>query len=186
MLAGGTALFALVIGLFALATLRPEWGRRVSPNGWIVWGGLVLPALVLPPLVAWALVKGERVSPPPGRTVEVIEAEAYQFGWRFRYPARDGVETVDLLHLPSGAPVDIMISSRDVIHSFWVPRLAGKLDAIPGQVNVQRLSAGAPGRYEGACAEFCGIGHAHMYFEVRAHAPEEYAAILAALAERAP
>jgi cytochrome c oxidase subunit 2 len=183
MLAGGTVLFSLVMGLFALAVLRPERLRAISPAGWIVGGGLVLPALVLPPLVGWALVKGERLLPFPGQSVETIEAEGHQFGWRFRYPDRGGVETVDVLHLPAGAPVDVVITSADVIHSFWVPRLAGKLDAIPGQVNVQRLIAAAPGRYNGACAEFCGLEHAHMYFTVEAHAPEDYAAALAALAE---
>jgi cytochrome c oxidase subunit 2 len=179
---GATVLFALVMALFALAALRPGRFRGLPPRSWLVWGGLVLPALVLPPLVVWALAMGEAAAPPPDGDVETIEAEAFQFGWRFRYPARGGVET-DVLHLPAGAPVDIAIGSRDVIHSFWVPRLAGKLDAVPGRVNVQRLTAEAPGRLQGACAEFCGLGHAHMYFEVRVHAPGDYEAALAALAE---
>jgi len=182
MVIGASALFLLLMALFGLAALRPAWVRGLPPRGWLVWGGLALPALVLPPLVAWALVMGDAALPLPGGSVETIEAEGYQFGWRFRYPERGGVETEDVLHLPAGVPVDIAISSRDVIHSFWAPRLAGKLDAVPGRVNVQRLMADAPGRLQGACAEFCGLKHAHMYFQVFVHAPDDYAAALEALA----
>ena len=59
-----------------------------------------------------------------------------------------------------------MVTSRDVIHAFWIPRLAGKIDVIPGHVNVLRIQADAPGRYEGLCTEFCGLGHAGMRFDV--------------------
>ena len=81
--------------------------------------------------------------------------------------------------LPAGTPVDIVVTSRDVIHAFWIPRLAGKIDVIPGRVNVLRIQADAPGRYEGRCAEFCGVGHAGMQFEVVVHPAADFAAALA-------
>lgn len=168
---------ALMMVLFAVAVWRPHWGARVSARGWIVWGGLVLPAVVLPPLVVVSLIAGERLLPDD--RVPRIEAEAAQWHWTFRYPDHGDTETIDILHLPSGQAVDILITSRDVIHSFWVPRLAGKMDAIPGRVNVLRLIAGAPGPLEGLCAEFCGLEHTHMRFAVEVHDPAELATVLA-------
>ena len=72
-----------------------------------------------------------------------------------------------------------MVTSRDVIHSFWIPRLAGKIDAIPGHANVLRIQADAPGRFEGLCAEFCGVGHPGMRFQVVAHPAADFPAALA-------
>ena len=177
MFAGGAVLMALMTGLFALVVLRPQWGARVSARGWIIWGGLVLPALVLPPLVVVSVIAGERLLPTD--PVPRIEAEAAQWRWTFRYPDHGGAETTDLLHLPAGQPVDIVITSRDVIHSFWVPRLAGKMDAVPGRTNVLRLVAAVPGPLEGLCAEFCGLDHAHMRFEVQVHDPAAFDEALA-------
>lgn len=177
MFAGGAVLLALMTGLFALAVWRPQWGARISARAWIVWGGLVLPAVVLVPLVAVSLIAGGRLS--ANAPVPRIEAEAAQWYWTFRYPDHGGAQTVDILHLPSGQAVDIVITSRDVIHSFWVPRLAGKMDAVPGRVNVLRLIAGAPGPLEGLCAEFCGLEHTHMRFVVMVHDPADMAAVLA-------
>ena len=179
MLAGAAALFALVMGLFFLVIRRPGWGSSVSPARWIVLGGLALPAVVLLPLVAYALVAGERLLPLPGGAPPRIEAEGRQWGWTFRYPEHGGVLTKNVLHLPAGTPVDIVVTSQDVIHAFWVPRLAGKIDAVPGRVNRLRIQADQPGRYEGVCNEFCGLGHAGMRFAVIVHRPEDFSAALA-------
>jgi len=135
MLVGAGVLFALVMVLFALVIWWPGWGSRVSPGRWIVLGGLILPAVVLPPLIAY--------------------------------------------HMPAGTPVDILVTSQDVIHAFWIPRFAGKIDAVPGHVNRLRIQADQPGRYAGQCNEFCGLGHAGMRFDVIVHRPEEFAAALA-------
>jgi cytochrome c oxidase subunit II len=183
---GSMVLFGLVIALFAMVYLRPDWGRGLSPYRWIVAGGLVLPGLVLPPLTVYSLFVGEQTWPTPARDTLRIEAVAQQFFWTFRYPDHGGAETVDVLHLPAGEPVEIELTSRDVIHSFWVPRLAGKRDTVPGHVNLLRLQADRPGSMEGVCAEFCGLGHANMRFLVRVHPPEAFAAALAAEAEAAP
>ena len=179
MLAGAAVLFVLVMGLFFLVIRRPGWGSSVSPARWIVLGGLALPAVVLLPLVAYALVAGERLLPLPGGAPPRIEAEGQQWGWAFRYPELGGVMTKNILHLPAGTPVDIVVTSKDVIHAFWVPRLAGKIDAVPGRVNRLRIQADQPGRYEGVCNEFCGVGHAGMRFAVIVHRPEDFSVALA-------
>jgi cytochrome c oxidase subunit II len=179
MLAGAAALFALVIGLFLAAVGRPGWGSGVSPMRWIVLGGLVLPAGVLLPLIAYGLITGEQLLPLPGQTPQRIEAEARQWGWTFRYPDHGGIETKGVLHLPAGTPVDMAVTSKDVIHAFWIPQFAGKIDALPGHVNHLRIQVDRPGRYDGLCNEFCGLGHAGMRFVIIAYRPEEYAAALA-------
>lgn len=179
MLGGAALLFALVLGLFLLVVRRPGWGSGVSPERWIVLGGLVLPAIVLVPLIAYGLVTGERLLPLSANAPQQIEAEARQWSWSFRYPAQGGVVTRDVLHLPVGTPVDMVVTSKDVVHAFWVPQLAGKIDAVPGRVNRLRIQADKPGRYEALCNEFCGLGHAGMRFVVIAHRPEDFAAALA-------
>ncbi|WP_223880869.1 cytochrome c oxidase subunit II [Roseococcus microcysteis] len=178
MMIGSLLLTALMTAIFFFVVWWPQRAARISARAWIIGGGLILPGLVLPPLVVAAVVVGERMMPHD--PVPRIEAHARQFFWTFRYPDHGGAETRDLLHLPAGQPVDIHITAEDVMHAFWVPRLAGKLDAVPGHTNVLRLQADAPGRLEGLCAEFCGLGHSHMRFEVRVHAPDEFAAAVAA------
>ena len=179
MLAGSIVLFALVMVLFALAFLRPGWGTSVASHRWLVIGGLVLPALVLVPLVAYGLIAGERLLPLPGVTPTRIEVHAERWRWTFRYPGHGGVTTDGVMHLPAGTPVDIVVTSQDVIHSFWIPRLAGKMDVIPGHANVLRIQADTPGHYEGVCSEFCGTGHSGMRFDVVAHPAGDFDAALA-------
>jgi len=179
MLAGAALLFALVMGLFWLAYRRPGWGPGMPPARWIVPGGLVLPAIVLLPLIAYGLAAGENLLPLPGTAPPRIEATARQWTWSFRYPDHGGVVTKNVLHLPAGQPVDIDVASEDVIHAFWIPRFAGKIDALPGHVNRLRIRADRPGRYEGQCNQFCGLGHTGMHFEVVVDRPEDYAAALA-------
>ena len=182
MRAGATGLFALVIVLFVLVMLRPDWGRQLPAIRWIVLGGLALPAVVLIPLTGYALFAGQRLLPLGAENPARIEAEGRQWVWSFRYPDHGGAVTEGTLHLPAGQPVDMIVTARDVIHGFWVPRLAGKIDAIPGHVTTLRLQADAPGTHEGLCAEFCGLDHAGMRFDVIVHPPEDFAAALAAAA----
>lgn len=182
MLGGAVAIFAGVLGLVALAFLRPGMGRDVSPRAWLVWGGLALPAVVLGALLVFALATGERLLPRPGSGAYVVEAVPRQWQWTFHYPG--GLQTDGVLHLPAGRPVDVRVVGTDVIHSFWVPRLGGKIDAIPGHVNVIRLQADRPGRFGGVCSEFCGTGHTTMTFVVEAHDAPAFDTALAAAAER--
>jgi len=176
---GALALFGLVMGLLALALLRPAALASIRPRHWIVGGGLIMPIPILAALLVAALLLGERLLPrPEGAAPMRIEAHARQWEWQFSYPDIQGAQPTDILHLPAGEPIDLVVTAGDVIHSFWVPRLGGKMDAIPGHTNVIRLQADKPGIYRGICSEYCGEGHETMEFEARAHAPADYAAAL--------
>src|SRR5690606_24343682 len=102
-----------------------------------------------------------------------IEVTGHQWWWEVRYPD-SGVVTANQLHLPVGRPVDLTLRSADVIHSFWVPRLGGKLDMIPGRSNVLRLQADEAGVFRGQCSEFCGTQHSHMAISVQAQPEAEF------------
>jgi cytochrome c oxidase subunit II len=167
MLAGAAAIFALVMALLAWAFIHRGRETAVSECRWLIWGGIVFPTVTLTILLTFALAFGEYLLPRPGPDVLRVDARAERFFWRFTR-ADEGVETAGRLTIPVGRPVDIHVTSADVIHSFWIPRLGGKIDAIPGHTNVIRLIADRPGVYRGQCAEFCGTGHANMFFLVEA------------------
>ncbi len=176
---GSVVLFTLVLGLLAVSFWRPALIASVKPMHWIIGGGLIMPIPILIALVIAALALGEQLLPrSDGMAPLRIEAQASQWQWTFRYPDSGGAADSDVLHIPAGQPVDIVISSLDVIHGFWIPRLGGKMDAIPGHTNIIRLQANEPGIYRGICAEYCGEGHETMSFVVEAHAIENYAAAL--------
>jgi cytochrome c oxidase subunit 2 len=107
----------------------------------------------------------------------VIQIRGYQWWWQVTYadpaPARSFV-TANEIHIPVGRPVRVELSSADVIHSFWVPNLAGKQDLIPGRDNQLTLMADRPGIYRGECAQFCGLQHAHMAFLFVAEMPDAF------------
>lgn len=170
MLAGASLIFAVVATLLAYAFWRADRTIEVSGRRWIVGGGLVFPTVTLSALLAYSLLVGERVLARVDPNALVVEAVASQFAWTFRYPDRPDLPPSDVLAIPVGRTVEMRVTSTDVIHSFWVPALAGKIDAIPGHVNVIRLRADRPGIYRGQCAEFCGAGHAAMGFLVEARA----------------
>jgi cytochrome c oxidase subunit 2 len=144
---------------------------------WIVWGGAVMPTVVL---VIVFLVGSSALGRFPVRANAsdlVVHVSGRQWWWRFEYDGRnpgDEVVTANELHIPVGKSVRLLLTSQDVIHSFWVPALQGKLDLIPGDTNELRLIAERPGRYDGRCAEFCGVQHAHMSFTVVAESPDDF------------
>lgn len=176
---GGTV-YLVVAGLFLWALLRrrranlTEQERPRRDTRFIVWGGIILPALIL--LVVFALtVSTLRLLSAPTPSQElVIRVIGRQWWWEIHYPAQ-GIITANELHLPVGQPVRIELAARDVIHSFWAPQLHGKLDMIPGQVNHFWLQADQAGEHWGLCAEFCGLQHAKMAFLVVARPPAEFA-----------
>ena len=103
---------------------------------------------------------------------------------RYADPATGGeIRTANQIHIPTGRPVYLALSSTDVIHSFWVPQLGGKMDMLPGRTQHLLLSADRPGVYRGQCAEFCGEQHAQMALHVVAEPPDTFAAWLAAQAQ---
>lgn len=148
---------------------------------WILAGGIALPTVSIVVLLAFGIPSGHRMLPLPDeeRAVLRIDVQAHRWYWRVSYPDY-GIELIDEIHIPVDTPVDFHIGSADVIHGFWVPRLGGKIDAIPGRINVLRLEASQPGEYGGLCAEFCGSGHAHMAFGLIAHGAEGFASWLTA------
>lgn len=148
--------------------------RRINQR-WLIGGGLLLPMISILVLLGFAVPMGHRMLPlsVPGQVPLRIEVTGHQWWWEVRYPDA-GIQLKNELHLPTGVPIDVHLTSADVIHSFWVPRLAGKLDMIPGRTNILRLKADTPGRFRGQCSEFCGLGHAYMVFEVQAHSPENF------------
>ncbi|WP_181919558.1 cytochrome c oxidase subunit II [Alkalilimnicola ehrlichii] len=179
-LGGGT------IALVLYVVTRPhERAPRIgSGMGVMIGGGVVLPVVTLWALLIYGVSLGTRQvggEEPPALTIEVV---GHRFWWEVRYP--DPVEpdeyvvSANEIHIPAGVPVDFFVSSADVIHSFWVPNLGGKIDMIPGRVNQIRLQANEPGVFRGQCAEYCGPQHARMAFFVRAHPPEAFEEWLAA------
>lgn len=174
-----SAVFVFVIGLFAVALRRGSRAARrrgIDANDaaagraerrWMVWLGIVFPMSVLTVLLAATLWIGEGQFARDD-SLPTWRATASQWGWQFAPVAADGVvgPAADRLVVPAGEPVIIEIVSTDVIHSFWVPRLAGKMDAVPGKPNRHLIQADTPGTYLGVCAEYCGIGHDRMRFVV--------------------
>lgn len=183
---GAVVIWLLVMGLAFYAA----WGRRKPSSTrfadpFILICGFVLPTLVVFLLMAVSL----RLLPawgeddPPDLRIEVT---GEQFWWRVAYLPDDQtrIETANVIRLPQHAQVEFLLKAEDVIHSFWVPPLGGKLDMIPGRTNVLRLQADQIGRYRGVCAEFCGLSHGLMAFEVEVMAQADFTAWLQA--EAAP
>lgn len=157
-------------------------GRR-----WIIWGGIVLPGVSIAALLAFGMPAGRHTLPMPLTESVVplrIDAIGHQWFWEVHYPD-SGVRLENEIRLPVGRPIHVHTTSSDVIHSFWVPRLGGKVDAVPGRTHVIRLQADVPGEMRGQCAEFCGLGHAHMVMMVHAMEPAAFDAWLQAQHEGA-
>lgn len=143
--------------------------------GWIVWGGAVMPGVAL---IATFVVSMAALGHFPGsKPVVTIHVTGHQWWWQLDYEfpdLPDQFRTANEIHIPVGRPVRLLLTTGDVIHSFWVPQLQGKLDLIPGDTNDLRIVAKRAGTYAGVCAEFCGAQHAHMGLTVVAEAPEQF------------
>lgn len=185
MLTAFTLVFLVVVGLW-LAAFRyraapersPAQERRIALR-WILGGGILLPGITILLLLTFGVPAGQRMLPLPLPGVEaprVIEVIGHQWWWEVRYPGDEASEVVTANHLamPAGEPVDFHVTGADVIHAFWVPRLGGKIDMIPGRTNRIRLEADDPGVFGAQCAEFCGVQHAHMGLHVEALTPQAF------------
>ena len=175
MLGGSAVLLVLVTALPLLSFVRPRFGTGVSWQRFVFIGGVGVPGATLLALLVYALLVGERLLPHPASDVLRIQATGQQWHWSFSYDHAGGTRTsADVMHMPAGRLVDVHVTSGDVIHSFWIPRLAGKIDGTPGHSTVVRIKADQPGKYQGICAEFCGAGHTGMEFAVQVHPERDY------------
>ena len=144
----------------------------------LIW--TAIPIVILAAIITFILVKLPGINhvesaQASGSTVEAT-VDGHQFYWNFRYP--NGVIQVQTLTLPAKRPITLRIRSADVVHSWWIPSLHGKLDAIPGKTNYQHFVVDRPGTYVGQCGEFCGYEHPHMVGRVRALDAAEFASWL--------
>lgn len=170
--AGGGAIFLLVLILGVQAIVAPR--RWLASEAFVVGSGIVFPVVVLSALLVYVLWGHSSSNAEPAIRIEVV---GEQWWWRVRYP---GFETANEIRIPAGQPVELILRSGDVIHSFWIPSLAGKVDMIPGRTNRLRLAAEREGVFRGQCAEYCGGPHAQMALYVIAETPDRFAAWLEA------
>ena len=161
---------------------RSEDGAQVHGNTSLELVWTVVPVLILVAIGSFVFYKLPGIQDVPAASADGgrvdVTVDGARYYWNFEYP--NGVIAVDKLRAPVGQNVRLEITApdNDVIHSWWVPALGGKFDAIPGHVNVTWFNASAPGVYRGQCAEFCGIQHAEMKAEVEALPREEFEAWL--------
>jgi cytochrome c oxidase subunit 2 len=162
---GAALIWLIVIGLalyatyFARTRLSASAGRLL-----IIGGGVAFPFVVLSGLLIYSLsLLPDFLEPAPEGALQ-IHVTGYQWWWRVRYPLANGstVELANELRLPLGEPVQLELESSDVIHSFWIPALGGKVDMIPGRRTRLTLTPTKAGLYRGVCAEYCGTSHALM------------------------
>jgi cytochrome c oxidase subunit 2 len=147
-------------------------------KNWILIGGLAIPSavfllvfvLMLRPMHAFPMHHSD------GQPDMRVIGKQWWFNAQYMFERPElGIDSPTEIHIPAGRAVEIELETRDVIHSFWIPKLHGKVDLVPGRANVLQLQADRPGIYEGECAEFCGVQHAHMRLQVIAQPPAEYA-----------
>jgi cytochrome c oxidase subunit 2 len=182
------AVIWLLVMLILLLTLRRRAGhdavspaqspRRERRSAIIVGVAVAASVLIISGLTVLSYAATRAISVANGDPL-VIRVRGYQWWWQVNYddPEPDrSFMTANEIHIPVGRPVRIELSAADVIHSFWVPNLAGKQDLIPGRDNALTLTADRPGLYRGQCAQFCGLQHAHMAILVIAEPPAVFQA----------
>lgn len=178
-------LAALWAALFGGERLKARLG---GPNAiWI--GGIGFPVIVLTALLVYGLSLTRNLTEPVPPGAMRVRVTGEMWWWRVAYldpQGRPAMIDANELHIPAGQPVLLELESNDVVHSFWVPRLSGKLDMVPGRRNVLPIQADTPGVFAGQCAEYCGGPHALMGFVVIAHEPAEFARIMAARRAKQP
>lgn len=178
-------IFLIFLGIFhRRGRLEPD-AKQAEPVGFVLVGGAVVPLVVLVGLMFFTLRTLNVVSEEPGRTDVLIEVTGHRWWWEVHYPEQD-FTTANELHIPVDEPVRIALTSDDVIHSFWLPQLQGKMDLIPGKDNVLYIEADEAGVYRGECAEFCGTQHANMAFTVVAESRPDFERWLEAQQQPAP
>lgn len=151
---------------------------------WITIGGIIAPVVILTVAFLFTVSTINAVGAPPGGApyAATIDVTGHQWWWEVTYHdslPEHQFTTANEIHIPVGQPVQFRLSAGDVIHSFWVPALSGKVDLIPGQHNTLWIEAKRPGVYRGPCGEYCGTQHSNMRVTVVAESPDAYAQWLA-------
>lgn len=196
----GVVVYVAVLGVLAIALRRsepeplpgppppepehPTGIAHVAARRLIVGGGVILPIVVIGVVYGATLETMLDLDAQPVDPL-VVEVTASRWQWSVHYPA-SSIDLIDELVVPVDRPVEVRLGSADVIHSFWVPALAGKLDALPDRTNVLVVEATEPGRYDGRCAEFCGLHHADMALTVVALDQADFASWLDDPASESP
>jgi cytochrome c oxidase subunit 2 len=174
-----TAVFFIVEGalLFLLFKYREKRGQQapeqVHGNTRLEVAWTIAPTLILTFVAVFTVAGIFRVAAKPTGDFLTVKVTAHQWWWEYEYPD-EKVITANELHIPTGKTVYLELHSADVIHSFWVPKLAGKQDVVPGRNNSLKIEADEPGTYPGQCVEFCGLSHANMRLLVIAHDPADF------------
>ncbi len=188
MTVGTVVVWLGVIGLTLYAVRARSEARNERRDGLlIIGGGVVVPTVTLTVLLVYGLAMlPPLVAPAPAGSLK-IAVSGEQWWWRVRYqpPGGEAITLANEIRLPVGEPVQFRLDSPDVIHSFWIPSLGGKMDMIPGRVTYLALHPTKTGVFRGACAEYCGTSHALMNFPVVVQEKEEFARWLAQQAEPA-
>jgi cytochrome c oxidase subunit 2 len=185
MLAISIAVILIVAGLLAAAIWRRPSVAEIDPaalregvaaHNWL-WIGVSFSALALLITVVWTVKVLADIQAPSTNPSITIEVMGRQWWWQVRYiganPA-EGFATANEIHIPTGQTIRLKLVGGDVIHSFWVPQLGGKMDAIPGQINETWLEADIPGTFTGQCTEYCGVQHSKMLLRVVAQMPADF------------
>jgi cytochrome c oxidase subunit II len=176
-----SAIFVLVEGLLvAFVWKYRSRGRPRTVEGAQIHGHTRLeliwtafPVVILAVVAAFVFYELPNIDSAPAAADPIhVTIEGHQYYWQFDYP--NGARSIGTLHVPTGAVVDLNVVSRDVIHSWWIPALGGKIQAIPGHPNHFWFKAEKPGSYEGQCAELCGLYHASMEATVVAGSQQAY------------
>jgi cytochrome c oxidase subunit 2 len=188
------ALVVLILLTWGALRRKGSLAEHESPDvvggqRWLLIGGFLAPAIILGSFLFATLRTVNRFPLHDDNQYRTdIRIVGRQWWWEVQYEGDRGstrIVSANEVHIPTRWPVEIALESRDVIHSFWVPALHGKVDLIPGHPNRIQVEADVPGRYEGECAEFCGAEHTLMKFTVIAQPLEEYERWLAHEAEPA-
>lgn len=184
---GGTLIWILVVGLIVYAIFSTIEHDAKLTRLLVIVGGAVFPTVVLTVLLTYGLAMMPELQRPAPQGNQVIEVAGVRWWWRVSYRLADGTEvaTANEIHLPVDEAVEFKLSSEDVIHSFWIPSVGGKIDMIPGRETRLKLRPSKVGFYRGVCAEFCGAAHAQMSFDVVVESREDFDRWLAAISQPA-
>ncbi|CDP52988.1 Cytochrome c oxidase polypeptide II [Devosia sp. DBB001] len=171
----GLVLGGIILRGKRVAGALPAVERRSGGVGWIYFG-VALTTVALIGIAGWTVATMAQIQAPSGSEL-TIEVDARQWWWKLHYDtgvAATSFDTANEIHIPTSHPVRVKVTSADVIHSFWVPALGGKTDAIPGRINETWLQADKAGAYRGQCVEFCGAQHAMMALNLFADTPADF------------